>query len=123
MKLQDLKKGQQFRFASGSKKGTYYIVSPFPSLVYSAINGHIEYKPKNANVFSRDVVLVSDVEPPVQIEFFDTDGDKAVFTTETEADFVHVLVKDTDGNSAISALSREQAIELVSFIELHLRFK
>ena len=123
MKLKDLKSGQQFIFVTGTNKTKYKIVKEYPQLIYASINGYIEYGVTYNSRLNREVELLNMDELPIEISFIDEDGDKTIFSTETEADFVHVLVKSSGRQSAIAALKRHQVIELIHFLERHLEIK
>lgn len=123
MKLKDLKAGEQFMFITGTNKTKYKIISQYPNITYSSVNGHIVYQPTYNSRLNREVGLLDHTEVPVEIVFIDEDGDKTLFTTETEADFIHVLVKQTDNKSAIAALKRNQVVDLIFFLQRHLEIK
>jgi len=122
MKLKDLKTGQQFKFAKITDKTKYVIIAQFPQLIYKSINGYIEYKPTYASRLNKEVALLNIVLMPVEIRFTDPDGDQTIVSTETEADFVHVMVKTVKGIQ-IAALNRDDASSLVEFLLHYLEIK
>ena len=123
MKLNNLKAGQQFKFASGHKKeGVYVVLNTLP-LTYKTLNGSIHYKPTYGKIGESQVILVGE-SLPIEILFTDTDGDQIKVTAETDADFVHVLaISDRYQSSTIAALSREDVLKLIAFLEGHLQIK
>jgi hypothetical protein len=123
MKLRDLKLDQHFRFATGSDQSTYRIVKSYPDVQYTTLRGLIVYRPNYASRLNRDVIVLNDIELLHEIEFTDIDGDRVIFTTETEADFVHILISPFEGKSNIAALKRNQVVELINFLQRHLDIK
>lgn len=123
MQLQDLKLGQQFRFTTGTNQTTYRIIREYPQLKYTAVNGIIEYSPTYKSRLLREVTILNADVLPIEIYFRDVDGDQIKVSTETEANFVHVLVIPADRPSAIAALDRKQVIELIDFLQRHLQIK
>lgn len=123
MKLNNLKAGQQFKFASGHKKEGVYVVLNTSPLTYKALRGSIHYQPTYGKIGESQVIVVGE-DLPIEASFTDTDGDRIKVTAETEADFVHVLVSsDRYQSSTIAALSREDVLKLITFLEGHLQIK
>lgn len=123
MKLNNLKAGQQFKFATGHKKEGVYVVLSTAPLTYQAIRGSVHYQPTYAKIGESQVIVVGE-DLPIAVTFTDSDGDQVKVTAETEADFVHVLVTSEDKQSStIAALSREDVLKLITFLEGHLQIK